>query len=75
MVPYCCQDNVPYELTELLRQSSNEFIGQLFAEETTEAPGRKKKTVLAKFKVRYAFGNLEELRYISFTNFFCMIIV
>ena len=43
---------MPFELTELLRQSSNEFIGQLFAEETAEPPGRKKKTVLAKFKVR-----------------------
>ncbi|KAI0230682.1 Unconventional myosin-XIX [Lamellibrachia satsuma] len=44
------KDNVPCELMELLRQSSNEFIGQLFADETSEPPGRKKKTVLAKFK-------------------------
>ena len=47
------QDNIPAELLDLLQKSTNPFLAALFEGSETEAeqPGRKKKTVLAKFKV------------------------
>ncbi len=47
----CLQDNIPGELVELLQDSSNPFVASLFGDTELEQPGKKKKTVLAKFKV------------------------
>ncbi|XP_050410532.2 unconventional myosin-XIX [Patella vulgata] len=45
------KDNIPVELINLLKSSNNSFIQALFSTyQTTESPGKKKKTVLAKFK-------------------------
>ncbi|XP_013379051.1 unconventional myosin-XIX-like [Lingula anatina] len=44
------KDNVPAELVDMLKNSDNDFIASLFADFETDQPGRKKKTVLAKFK-------------------------
>ncbi|XP_067650513.1 unconventional myosin-XIX-like isoform X2 [Haliotis asinina] len=46
------KDNIPMELVRLLQQSSNSFLSHLFEEfHTVEMSGRKRKTVLTKFKV------------------------
>ncbi|KAK6190824.1 hypothetical protein SNE40_002603 [Patella caerulea] len=45
------KDNIPVELISLLKSSNNSFIQALFSTyQTVESPGKKKKTVLAKFK-------------------------
>ncbi len=48
------QDNIPAELVELLERSANHFVSSLFVSRGNDAepPGKKKKTVLSKFKVR-----------------------
>ena len=48
---YFMQDNVPPEFLDQLQSSSNSFVVELFKSFKTDAPGKKKKTVLAKFKV------------------------
>ncbi|XP_048252389.1 unconventional myosin-XIX-like isoform X1 [Haliotis rufescens] len=46
------KDNIPVELVRLLQQSDNAFLSHLFEEfHTVEMSGRKRKTVLTKFKV------------------------
>ena len=45
------QDNVPPELIDLLQHSRNGFISSLFSDYELEQAGKKKKTVLSKFKV------------------------
>ena len=43
---------MPPELIDLLQHSRNEFISSLFSDfELEQAVGKKKKTVLSKFKV------------------------
>ena len=50
-MPRLFQDNVPPELVEVLQNSHNSFVVSLLTDVTPEQPGKKKKTVLSKFKV------------------------
>lgn len=53
------RDNVPVELLGLLKSSTNPFIVELFSDyQTEDAPGKKKKTVLSKFKVSVQHYNM-----------------
>ena len=46
------KDNIPAELLALLQGSSNQFVSGLFDDfQVEDTKGRKRKTVLSKFKV------------------------
>ena len=47
------KDNIPQELIGMLRSSENSFISELFDDfQAEDTMGRRRKTVLSKFKVR-----------------------
>ena len=48
------KDNIPAELLAILQGSSNQFVSGLFEDfQVEDTKGRKRKTVLSKFKVQF----------------------
>ena len=57
------KDNIPQELIGMLRSSENSFISELFDDfQAEDTMGRRRKTVLSKFKVQEMFSFFGQIK-------------